>query len=151
MAYAAVRNVEVIPEIDLPGHSETLVRIYPQMLCNYENNKLHLNGNYDSRNVVCATKESNYAILEEILSEVCGLFPSKFFHIGGDEVDMSQWKSCPDCSAWLERNGYTDGYKLEDMFIGRVQAILAKYGKNPSVWNEAAFGGGLSKKALVHG
>ncbi|MBQ2702951.1 MAG: family 20 glycosylhydrolase [Alistipes sp.] len=151
VAYAAVRNVEVIPEIDLPGHSETLVRIYPQMLCNYENNKLHLNGNYDSRNVVCATKESNYAILEDILSEVCGLFPSKFFHIGGDEVDMSQWKSCPDCSAWLERNGYTDGYKLEDMFIGRVQAILAKYGKNPSVWNEAAFGGGLSKKALVHG
>ena len=151
VAYAAVRNVEVIPEIDLPGHSETLLRIYPQMLCNYENNKLNRNGNYDSRNVVCATKESNYVILEEILSEVCALFPSKFFHIGGDEVDMSQWKRCPDCSAWLKNNGYTDGYKLEDMFIGRVQAILAKYGKNPSVWNEAAFGGGLSKKALVHG
>ncbi len=151
VAYAAVRNVEVIPEIDLPGHSETLLRIYPQMLCNYENNKLHLNGNYDSRNVVCATKESNYVILEEILSEVCELFPSKFFHIGGDEVDMSQWKKCPDCSAWLESNGYTDGYKLEDMFIGRIQEILAKHGKNPSVWNEAAFGGGLSKRALVHG
>jgi hexosaminidase len=151
VAYAAVRNVEVIPEIDLPGHSEALARIYPEVLCRYTNDELDVNGNYDNRNVVCATKESNYKLLEEILAEVCALFPSEHFHIGGDEVNMSQWKKCPDCSAWLKKRGYTDGYKLEDMFIGRIQAILAKYGKNPSVWNEAAFGGGLSKEALVHG
>ena len=151
VAYAAVRNIEVIPEIDLPGHSEALLRIYPQMLCNYTHDKLDVNGNYDSRGVVCATKESNYRLLEEILAEVCALFPSEHFHIGGDEVNMSQWKKCPDCSAWLRKRGYTDGHKLEDMFVGRIQAILAKYGKVPSVWNEAAFGGGLSKKALVHG
>ena len=151
VAYAAVRNIEIIPEIDLPGHSEALLRIYPNMLCNYTNTDLDINGNYDNRNVVCATKESNYRILEEILSEVCALFPSEHFHIGGDEVNMSQWKRCPDCSAWLKKRGYTDGYKLEDMFIGRIQTILAKYGKKPSVWNEAAFGGGLSKDAWVHG
>ena len=151
VAYASVRNIEVIPEIDLPGHSEALLRIYPQMLCNYTNDELDVNGNYDSRNVVCATKESNYRLLEEILAEVSALFPSEHFHIGGDEVNMSQWKKCPDCSAWLKRRGYTDGHKLEDMFISRIQTILAKYGKTPSVWNEAAFGGGLSKKALVHG
>lgn len=151
VAYAAVRNIEIIPEIDLPGHSEALLRIYPNMLCNYTNTDLDINGNYDNRNVVCATKESNYRVLEEILSEVCALFPSEHFHIGGDEVNMSQWKRCPDCSAWLKKRGYTDGYKLEDMFIGRIQTILAKYGKKPSVWNEAAFGGGLSKDAWVHG
>ncbi len=151
VAYAAVRNIEVIPEIDLPGHSTTLLRIYPEMLCDYTNDELHINGNYDNRGVVCATKESNYKILEEILAEVCALFPSKHFHIGGDEVNMSQWKKCPHCSAWLKQRGYTDGHKLEDMFIGRIQDILAKYGKSPSVWNEAAFGGGLSKEALVHG
>ncbi len=151
VAYATVRNVEIIPEIDLPGHSEALARVYPEVLCNYTNTELNINGNYDNRNVVCATKESNYKLLEEILAEVCALFPSKHFHIGGDEVNMSQWKRCPDCSAWLKKNGYTDGYKLEDMFIGRIQAILAKYGKSPSVWNEAAFGGGLSKEAWVHG
>ena len=151
VAYAAVRNIEIIPEIDLPGHSEALLRIYPNMLCNYTNTDLDINGNYDNRNVVCATKESNYRILEEILSEVCALFPSEHFHIGGDEVNMSQWKRCPDCLAWLKKRGYTDGYKLEDMFIGRIQTILAKYGKKPSVWNEAAFGGGLSKDAWVHG
>jgi hexosaminidase len=151
VAYAAVRNIEVIPEIDLPGHSEALLRIYPEMLCNFAYEDMKVNGNYDSRNVICATKESNYVILEEILAEVCALFPSKHFHIGGDEVQLSQWLQCPDCSAWLKRKGYTDGYKLEDMFVGRIQAILAKYGKTPGVWNEAAFGGGLSKEALVYG
>lgn len=146
VAYAAVRNVEVIPEIDLPGHSGALAAIYPEVLCKKADGSARQSGI-----VVCATKESNYALLEEILAEVCALFPSKHFHIGGDEVNMSQWKSCPDCSAWLKRHGYTDGYKLEDMFISRIQTILAKYGKTPSVWNEAAFGGGLSKEALVHG
>ena len=151
VAYATVRNVEIIPEIDLPGHSEALLHIYPQMLCNFVNKEFANQGNYDSRNAVCATKEQNFVILEEILAEVCALFPSKHFHIGGDEVRLSQWKQCPDCSAWLKKNGYTNGYKLQDMFMGRVQDILAKYGKNPGVWNEAAFGGGLSKEALVYG
>ena len=151
VAYATVRNIEIIPEVDLPGHSEALLRVYPNMLCNFENANMKENGNYDERNVVCATKEQNYVILEEILAEVCALFPSKHFHIGGDEVKLSQWEQCPDCSAWLKKNGYTDGYKLEDMFISRIQAILAKYGKVPGVWNEAAYGGGLSKEALVYG
>ena len=151
VAYAAVRNIEVIPEIDLPGHSQALLRVRPEMLCDYTNDELAENGNYDSRNVICVTKESNYKVLEDILSEICGLFTSPFFHIGGDEVRLAQWKRCPDCSAWLKRNGYTDGYKLEDMFISRIQTILAKYGKMPAVWNEAAFGGGLTKSARVHG
>ena len=151
VAYAAVRNIEIIPEVDLPGHSEALLRVYPQMLCDFTNKDMVDNGNYDSRNVVCATKEENYKILEEILAEVCALFPSQHFHIGGDEVRLSQWLQCPDCSAWLKKNGYTDGYKLEDMFISRIQSILAKYGKTPGVWNEAAYGGGLSKRALVYG
>lgn len=151
VAYAAVRNVEIIPEVDLPGHSEALLRIYPEMVCPYEDKSIAENGGYDSRNVVCATREQNYVILEDIVREVSQLFPSPHFHIGGDEVKMSQWMQCPNCSAWLRERGYTDGYKLEDMFVSRIQAIMAKYGKSPSVWNEAAFGGGLSKEALVCG
>ncbi len=146
VAYAAVRNIEIIPEIDLPGHSGALAAVYPQLLCKKADGTPLKRGG-----VVCATNEKNYALIEEILAEVCALFPSDHFHIGGDEVNMAQWKKCPDCSAWLAENGYTDGHKLEDMFMDRVQAILAKYGKVPSVWNEAAKGGGLSKEAWVHG
>ena len=151
VAYAAVRNVEVIPEIDFPGHSEALLRVYPEMLCDYKYDNLSRTGNYDNRNVVCVTKESNYRIIEEILAEVCALFPSPFLHIGGDEVNLAQWSKCPNCSAWLKRNGYTDGYKLETMFIGRVQDIIAKYGKTVGAWNEAAFGGGVNKNSLIYG
>ena len=150
VAYAAVRNVEVIPEIDLPGHSEALLRVHPEMLCDYENKTKAINGNYDGRNVVCATKESNYSIIEEILAEVCALFPSPYFHIGGDEVNLSLWKNCPNCSEWLKQNGYTDGYKLEVMFLGRMQKILAKYGKTIGAWNEAALGGGVDKKSFIY-
>ena len=149
--YAAIRNVEVIPEIDLPGHSEALLRVHPEMLCDYKNKAMAINGNYDGRNALCVTKESNYRIIEEILAEVCALFPSPYFHIGGDEVNLSLWKSCPNCSAWLKRNGYTDGYKLEKMFLGRMQEILAKYGKSIGAWNEAAFGGGVNKNSLIYG
>ena len=148
IAYAKTRNIEIIPEIDLPGHSWTLLTIHPEMLCNYP---VSLDKHHDIRNVICATKESNYALLEEILAEVCDLFPSKHIHIGGDEVNLSQWQLCPDCSAWLQKNGYTDAHKLEDLFIEKTQAILAKYGKSAAVWNEATNGGGLSKDARVHG
>lgn len=150
VAYAALRNIEVIPEIDLPGHSSALARVYPEVLCNYEVNTSRSAG-YDTRNVVCATNENNYKLLEDILAEVASLFPSKYIHIGGDEVHLSQWRKCPDCSSWLKNNGFTDGHKLEDLFIERIQKILAKYDKLPAVWNEATNGGGLSKEARVHG
>jgi hexosaminidase len=150
IAYAAIRNIEVIPEIDLPGHSLCIATIHPEILCDYTPRCTSSFG-YDTRSAFCASREDNYKLLTDILCEVCELFPSEYIHIGGDEVRMEQWKRCPNCSAWLKRNGYTDGYKLEDMFIRRIQDILAKYGKTPAVWNEAAFGGGLEKTARVYG
>ena len=149
--YARVRNIEVIPEIDLPGHSWAFAAMHPEVVCNYEFDEAHLSGNLDTRNVFCATKESNYKLLDEIFAEVCDLFPSEYIHIGGDEVSLSQWKKCPNCSAYLKSYGYTDAHKLEDYFIERIDQILKKYGKRPAVWNEGINGGGLDKSTRVHG
>lgn len=149
--YARVRNVEIIPEIDLPGHSRAFALLFPEIVCNYEFDKAHTSGGIDTRNVFCATKESNYKMLDEVLAEVCALFPSEYIHIGGDEVSLSQWRKCPDCSAYLKRYGYTDAHKLEDFFIERISQILKKYGKRPAVWNEGINGGGLDKTTRVHG
>ncbi|MBO5875559.1 MAG: family 20 glycosylhydrolase [Alistipes sp.] len=149
--YARVRNIEVIPEIDLPGHSWAFAAVHPEVLCNYEFDKAHLSGGLDTRNVFCATKESNYELLDEVLAEVCALFPSEYIHIGGDEVSLSQWEKCPDCSAYLKRHGYTDAHKVEDYFIERIDKILQKYDKRPAVWNEGINGGGLDKSTRVHG
>ena len=149
--YARVRNIEIIPEIDLPGHSWAFTSIHPEVRCNYKYDKSEAMGGLDGRDVFCATKESNYKMLDAILAEVCALFPSEYIHIGGDEVSLSQWKKCTDCSAYLRHHGYTDAHKLEDLFIERLAEILKKYGKRPAVWNEGINGGGLDKSTRVHG
>ena len=150
IAYAAVRNIEVIPEIDLPGHSLCMATMHPEILCNYEPNKSRAFG-YDTRSAFCPTKEANYTLLEDILKEVCELFPTSYIHIGGDEVDMSQWRRCPDCQAFMRKNGMTDESELQRYFMSRLTDILAKYGKKPAVWNEAIEGGKLAGDTRVYG
>lgn len=149
--YARVRNVEIIPEIDLPGHSRTAGKVYPEILCANPRVNTAQTAGYDRRNVWCATREENYALLDKILGEVCALFPSEYIHIGGDEVEMDQWSDCPHCKAKMEAEGWTDGIRLEGYFMARVTEILARHGKRPAVWNEAMEGGGLDPGARVHG
>ena len=147
--YAAVRNIEIIPEIDLPGHSHNLARVRPEVLCNYTPG-LKASDGYDTRNVMCASKESNYAMLDDIFREMAAIFPSKWIHIGGDEVSMAQWNKCPDCKALMAAKGM-DGKALQSYFMNRVAEIIAKYGKSPGVWNEAIDAGTLTKEAMVYG
>lgn len=148
--YARVRNIEVVPEIDLPGHSLCIATIHPEILCNYTPNKEAAFG-YDTRSAFCASREENYALLDDIIREVCEIFPSKYIHIGGDEVDMSQWKRCPDCTRLMADNKMSTTSELQRYFMSRLTDILAKYGKLPAVWNEAIEGGRLSDKTLVYG
>ena len=148
--YAALRNIEIIPEIDLPGHSRTIASIHPEIRCNYPPDTVSTNG-YDYRNAWCVAREENYALLEDILGELCELFPSKCIHVGGDEVDMTQWKRCPDCQALMRQRGMTDPHQLEDLFMKRMASILATHGKYPGVWNEAVRTGDLSRESLVYG
>jgi hexosaminidase len=148
--YAKVRNIEVIPEIDLPGHSLTMASIHPEILCNYTPN-LSSSFGYDTRSAFCASKESNYALLHDILTEVCQLFDTKYIHIGGDEVETSQWKSCPDCKALMARKGYSSPEQLQAHFMTRLSDMLTECGKYPAVWNEAIDGGQLDKNTVVYG
>ena len=69
-------------------------------------------------------REENYALLGDILGELCELFPSEYIHVGGDEVDMTQWKRCPDCQALMRQRGMADPHQLEDLFMQRMAAIL---------------------------
>jgi len=148
--YAALRNIEIIPEIDLPGHSRTIARIHPEILCSYTPDLSRSNG-YDTRSAWCVAREENYTLLEDILGEVCALFPSPYIHIGGDEVEFSQWERCPDCQALKRREGMSSPAQLEDRFMRRLTEILVRHGKRPAVWNEAVNGGGLAPDSRVHG
>lgn len=148
--YAAVRNVEIIPEIDLPGHSHNLARVKPEVLCNYTPSTEASDG-YDMRSVLCVSKESNYALLDDIFRELADIFPSQWVHIGGDEVSAAQWKRCPECQALMTREGMQSGEELQAHFTQRVAAIVKQYGKSPCVWNEAINAGSLTKEAMVYG
>ena len=150
VAYAAQRNIEIIPEIDMPGHSKALGAIYPNILCNYTPDGSRTNG-LEIRNVWCAAKESNYALIEDIIREMSEIFTSDYIHIGGDEVNMSQWRKCPDCQRLKTEKGLQNEKQIEDYFIARTTEILTKYGKKPAVWNEAIEGGTLPTTTRVHG
>ena len=147
--YAAVRNIEIIPEIDLPGHSRNIASVHPEIRCNYPPDTLSTNG-YDYRSAWCVAREENYALLADILGELCALFPSEYIHVGGDEVDMTQWKRCPDCQALMRQRGMADPHQLEDLFMQRMAAILSANGKRPAVWNEAVTTGDLAHDSRVY-
>lgn len=148
--YARIRNIEIVPEIDLPGHSLCIATIHPEILCNYSPNKQASFG-YDTRSAFCASRNENYTLLDDILREVCELFPSQYIHIGGDEVDMSQWKRCPDCTRLMADNKMPTTSELQCYFMSSLIDILARYGKHPAVWNESINGGKLTNNTLVYG
>ena len=139
--FARFRNIEVIPEIELPGHSRAIARVYPQILCRGPVDSTA--AGYDRRNVWCVSKESNYEMLEAILAEICDLFPSKYIHIGGDEVDASQWKKCPDCRQ-LMYGKHPSADQIAEHFTERIDKMLHAHGKCMSVWNESVRSGRLT-------
>lgn len=150
VAFAEERGITIIPEIDLPGHSLAIGKVYPEVLCPTHRNTASTLG-YDKCNVWCVAREENYALLDDILREVCDIFPSEYIHIGGDEVSTSYWKSCPECNELMRREGYTSYAQLQEHFMSRASEILAKYGRKPAMWNEATNGGLLPKEVRIHG
>ena len=146
VAYAAERNIEIIPEFDLPGHSKALAVSYPEMVCRHDENLLSVQG--ESHNVICVGREKNYVVLENIIKELSALFPSKYFHIGVEEVVTESWKHCPDCQKLMQQLGYTEERQLLGYFSGRMEKILAKYGKTLEGWEDIV-GSDLSRNDLV--
>lgn len=150
VAYASQRNIEVIPEVDMPGHSKALGMVHPDILCNYTPDTSHTNG-IDVRDVWCASKESNYQLVEDIVKELVDIFPSEYIHIGGDEVNFKWWKECPDCQRLKQEKGLENEAQVEQYFINRVSDILTRYNRKAMVWDEAVDGGLLPTTTMVTG
>ena len=147
VAYAADRNIEIIPEVDLPGHSKALAVSYPEVVCKHDANVLSVQG--EVHNVLCVGREKNYAMLENIIKELAAIFPSKYFHVGVEEVATDSWKHCPECQKLMKKLGYTDERQLLGYFTERMEKILAKYGKTLEGWEDIVVGENLSRNDLV--
>lgn len=154
VAYASSRYVEVIPEIEMPGHSVAAITAYPHLACgevSFENGKpFEVRKVWGvSKDLYCAGNEQVFTFLEDVLSEVMPLFPSQYIHIGGDEAPHDAWKACPKCQARMKTEGLQDEAALQSWFISRMEKFINKKGKKIIGWEEI-MQGGLAENATVH-
>ncbi len=140
VAYARARNITIVPEIEMPGHSAAAIAAYPELACDEQNG---------SGNVLCPGKPTTFTFLEDVLSEVIALFPSRSIHIGGDEVDKTSWKKCARCQALMKREGLKNEDELQSWFTLRIAAFLRSKGRRLQGWNEIMHGGKLPQDAIV--
>ena len=155
VAYAKDRNITVLPEIDVPGHSGAALTAYPEFSCEKHQqetpNSTLWNGVVKAENInlnYCAGQEETFSFIENVLTEVMELFPSKYIHIGGDEVDMSYWKKCDKCQKRMKDLNLKDEHELQSYFIKRVANILEQNGRKLIGWDEI-LEGGLAENATV--
>ena len=146
--YAEERGIEVVPEIDMPGHTRAILAARPDLSCTKRKLKPGKDAGIYKR-IFCAGNEAVYTFLEELFDEILPLFKSNRFHIGGDEAPKAMWKACPLCNAKLKELCLNNMQELQGYFGGRVTDILKKHGKRPIMWNDALVGKQVSKDAQI--
>lgn len=136
VAYAEERNVTIIPEIDMPGHTQAISALYPEFTATGEARW----GTVFSYPLSPA-KEEVYTFLQNVLDEVMDIFPSHYIHIGADEVEKDTWKKSEACQALMEREGFKTYEALQSYFVGRIQQYLQAKGREVICWDDAIEGG----------
>ena len=137
--HAASKHINIIPEIEFPGHSEEVLMAYPELSCS---GKPYQNGDF------CIGNEKSFTFMEDVLAEVIDLFPSEYIHVGGDEAGKSAWKKCPKCQALMTEKGMKSVDELQSYMIHRAEEFLNSKGRRLIGWDEI-LEGGLAPEATV--
>ena len=143
--HAASKHINIIPEIEFPGHSEEVLMAYPELSCS---GKPYQNGDF------CIGNEQSFTFMEDVLAEVIDLFPSEYIHLGGDECPTVRWKSCPKCQARIKAEGIKGDSKhtaeeyLQSYVISRMEKFVESKGRHIIGWDEI-LEGGLAPNATV--
>ncbi len=139
LAYAKERYFTIIPEIEMPAHSEEVLTAYPELSCTHEPYK---------QADFCVGNEKTFEFLENVLLEVMDLFPSEYIHVGGDEAGKASWPTCKLCQARMKQEGLKDVNELQSYLIRRIEVFLNKHGRKLLGWDEI-LDGGLAPNATV--
>ena len=137
--YAKKHYITVIPEIEMPSHSEEVLTAYPELSCTHVPYK---------QADFCVGNEKTFEFLENVLLEVMEIFPSEYIHVGGDEASKQSWKTCPLCQARMKKEGMKEIDELQSYLIKRMEKFLNKHGRNLLGWDEI-LEGGLAPNATV--
>ncbi len=147
VAYARRRGVTVVPEIEMPGHSVAAIASYPWLGCTGDTT-LRVPNTWGVFQDVYCPREATFNFLENVLTEVLALFPSRYIHIGGDEVPKDRWRACADCQALMAREGLRGEDELQSWFVRRIGRWLEARGRRLVGWDEITEGG-LAPNAVV--
>ncbi|HIZ85028.1 MAG TPA: family 20 glycosylhydrolase [Candidatus Coprenecus stercoravium] len=138
--YAAERYITVVPEIEMPSHSEEVLTAYPELSCTGEPYK---------HSDFCIGNEKTFEFLENVLTEIMDIFPSQYIHVGGDEASKKAWTECPLCQARMEALGLTHVDELQSYMIRRIGTFLELHGRTLVGWDEIMQGGADSAAVVM--
>lgn len=150
VAYADERNITIVPEIEMPGHSAEVFAAFPKLSCKGELFKIHpfFKGPGIHEEILCAGNDDTFEFLKNVLGEVAQLFPSKYIHVGGDEAPKKFWQNCPKCQARIKAENLANEDELQSWFMREIEKFLNSRGKNLIGWNEI-LKGGLAPNAAI--
>ena len=139
VAYAADRYMTIIPEIEMPGHSDEVIAAYPELGCTQRPER---------QGDLCIGKEATFEMMQAILDEIIEIFPSEYIHIGGDEASKGSWRECEDCKRRMQEEGLESVDELQSYMIHRIEKYLNARGRQIIGWDEI-LEGGLAPNATV--
>lgn len=150
VAYAAERNIEVIPEIEIPGHCCAVLEAYPSFACANDDTTytVQFGPYWPPRAILCGGNDSVLQFLKDVMDEIIPLFPSSYIHIGGDEAVKDNWRRCPRCQQRIRQLGLKNEEELQGWMVVEMEKYLKPKGKNIIGWDEI-LDGGVSKSATV--
>ena len=145
--YAYKRGVNIVPEIELPGHSVAALAAYPEYSCTGGPFEVEKDWGV-FKDIYCAGNDSTFVFLENVLDEIIELFPSKYIHIGGDEAPKYRWENCSKCKKRIQDENIQDSHELQSYFFQRIENYISSKGKKLVGWDEI-LEGGLANDATV--
>ena len=146
VAYAKKLHIDIIPEIEMPGHAQAALAAYPELSCT--GGPFEVGTEWGVMDEIFCPKEETFALLEDVIDEVITLFPYNYIHIGGDEAPKTRWEKCAHCQAMIKRLGLKDEHELQSYFITRMEKYINSKGKKIIGWDEI-LEGGLAPNATV--
>lgn len=154
VAYAAERQIEVVPEIDMPAHSNAALTAYPELACPVVKEYIGVLpglGGQNSEIIYCAGNDSVFSFLQNIMDEVLALFPSRYIHIGGDEAQKTNWKKCPLCQSRMKAEKLADEEDLQGYFMSRISDYVRSKGREVIGWDELTNSSFLPEGSIILG
>ncbi len=144
--YARQRFITVIPEIEMPGHAMAALSAYPELSCTGA--QIEVSPKWGIFPDIFCPKEETFKLLEDVLTEVMGLFPSEYIHLGGDECPKIRWKECKHCQALIKKEKLKNEEELQSYFMSRMEKFVSSHGRRIIGWDEI-LDGGLPEEATV--